>query len=124
MGFLWRRRSTVVKIIILLTAIWFTIVFLLYTEDRRSPDHPRNLQSHNKNNIDVDLGGGDSNSIKDFDQPFNNAIFNEPEIKKSLNMNGNQKSDAPAAAINGNNIDNDEGIIYLYIKINYFFLWL
>lgn len=35
MGFLWRRRSSLVKIVILLSAVWFTIAFLLYTEDRR-----------------------------------------------------------------------------------------
>lgn len=33
MGFLWRRRSSLVKIVILLSAVWFTIAFLIYSED-------------------------------------------------------------------------------------------
>ncbi|XP_055923316.1 putative polypeptide N-acetylgalactosaminyltransferase 9 isoform X2 [Eupeodes corollae] len=36
MAFIWRRRSTsIVKIVAILTVIWFTIAFLLYTDDTR-----------------------------------------------------------------------------------------
>lgn len=36
MAFLWRRRSSLVKIVVLLSAVWFTVAFLIYSEDRRS----------------------------------------------------------------------------------------
>lgn len=36
MAFIWRRRSTsILKIVAVLTVIWFTIAFLLYTDDTR-----------------------------------------------------------------------------------------
>lgn len=43
MGFLWRRRSSLVKIVVLLSAVWFTIAFLIYSEDRRSSGQSNNL---------------------------------------------------------------------------------
>ena len=34
MAFIWRRRPTsIVKIVLILTAIWFTIAFFIYTDD-------------------------------------------------------------------------------------------
>lgn len=36
MGLLWRRRSSVFKIVIALVALWFTIVFFTYSDDRSS----------------------------------------------------------------------------------------
>lgn len=36
MGYLWRRRSSLLKIACLLSAVWFTVAFLIYTDDRRS----------------------------------------------------------------------------------------
>lgn len=43
MGFLWRRRSSLVKIVVLLSAVWFTIAFLIYSEDRRSSGQSNNM---------------------------------------------------------------------------------
>lgn len=36
MGYLWRRRSSLLKIACLLSAVWFTVAFLIYTDDRGS----------------------------------------------------------------------------------------
>lgn len=36
MAFMWRRRSSLFKIVLLLMAVWFTIAFLLYTDESRS----------------------------------------------------------------------------------------
>lgn len=59
MGFLWRRRSSLLKIACLLSAVWFTVAFLIYSDDRRNAgtagsglasnagDVPSLLDSHN-----------------------------------------------------------------------------
>jgi hypothetical protein len=36
MAFLTRRRSSLVKVVLLLCAIWITIAFFIYTDDRQS----------------------------------------------------------------------------------------
>lgn len=61
MGFLWRRRSSLLKIVCLLSAVWFTVAFLIYTEDRSdgAPNdvqlQPMALRSH----LGGNGGGGD-----------------------------------------------------------------
>lgn len=37
MGFLSRRRSFLIKLIVVVTTAWFTVAFLLYTENRALP---------------------------------------------------------------------------------------
>lgn len=37
MGFLSRRRSFLIKLIVVVTTAWFTVAFLLYTENRSLP---------------------------------------------------------------------------------------
>lgn len=38
MGFLSRRRSFLIKLIVIVTTAWFTVAFLLYTENRQLPN--------------------------------------------------------------------------------------
>lgn len=38
MGFLSRRRSFLIKLIVVVTTAWFTVAFLLYTENRQLPN--------------------------------------------------------------------------------------
>lgn len=70
MAFLWRRRSSIVKIIVLLSAVWFTVAFLIYSEDRSRTGQAENLPLSLKrtdfrefdelNNINGDLNEDDA----------------------------------------------------------------
>lgn len=75
MSFLWRRRLSVVKIVILLSAVWFTVEFLIYSDDLRTSNivaaGPHALEL--KYNNDFDDGGDDANNLG----AINNDIFNE-----------------------------------------------
>lgn len=89
MGFLWRRRSSLVKIVILLSAVWFTIAFLIYSEDRGGNAGGSGAAAS---------GGGGSGSggglpihnlplsLKGVD--FNNGVGNNNEIDADNDMNG------------------------------------
>lgn len=67
MSFLWRRRLSVVKIVILLSAVWFTIEFLIYSDDLRTSNvessGPQSLELKYNNEFDDDIGGANENSI-------------------------------------------------------------
>lgn len=71
MGFLWRRRSSLVKIVILLSAVWFTIAFLIYSEDRRS--------SGLSNNIPLPLIKDEFDGFRDISKDINR--IDEKETK-------------------------------------------
>lgn len=89
MGFLWRRRSSLVKIVILLSAVWFTIAFLIYSEDR--------VGNAAGSGAAASGGGGSGSggglpihnlplSLKGVD--FNNGVGNNNEIDADNDMNG------------------------------------
>lgn len=84
MGFLWRRRSSVVKIVILLSAVWFTIAFLIYSEDRRTSNmvasgaHSLELKYNNEFD-DIEDNDNSIDSMNDNDDRF---FKNEPIINK------------------------------------------
>lgn len=61
MAFLWRRRSSLVKIVVLLSAVWFTVAFLIYSEDRR-PNLPQALKRDFDGDNNIDLKGEESNA--------------------------------------------------------------
>lgn len=91
MGFLWRRRSSLVKIVILLSAVWFTIAFLIYSEDRRSsgtgPSAPHHLPLNYKNDFNEFNEGGHNaniNEINGLDSVMNNVISNSNSNDKDL----------------------------------------
>lgn len=96
MGFLWRRRSSLVKIVVLLSAVWFTIAFLIYSEDRRTsgtaPSAPHNLPL-----IKNDLSGFDiGNNINSNDNDHNVNDENDNEIDNViLNSNSNDRAALP-----------------------------
>lgn len=82
MGFLWRRRSSVVKIVILLSAVWFTVAFLIYSEDRRTSNvvaqAPHTLELKYNNEIDDDdenLNENSINNINDLNDHYNNKDY-------------------------------------------------
>lgn len=85
MGFLWRRRSSLVKIVILLSAVWFTIAFLIYTEDRSgnviaSGPHSLELKYNNEFNDDFD-----DNSIHINNNNNNNNNIDDKILLNKLN---------------------------------------
>lgn len=91
MGFLWRRRSSLVKIVILLSAVWFTIAFLIYSEDRRSsgtgPSAPHHLPLSLKNDFNEFNDGGhnaNNNEINGLESVINNVISNNNVNDKNL----------------------------------------
>uniref|UniRef100_A0A1B0DHR2 Galactosyltransferase C-terminal domain-containing protein n=1 Tax=Phlebotomus papatasi TaxID=29031 RepID=A0A1B0DHR2_PHLPP len=70
MSFLWRRRSSVLKIALLLTAVWFTIAFLIYSEDR----HSRTNQIPNNIPAPQHLVDGHGEEFEEFIQESHNNI--------------------------------------------------
>lgn len=109
MGFLWRRRSSVVKIVILLTAVWFTIAFLIYSEDRRSSNvvasgaHSLELKYNNEFD-DIEEAENRLDRISEnVDRPFNN----EPFYSKNFVNTENHKNGSVANNVIINNLNNN-----------------
>lgn len=90
MGFLWRRRSSLVKIVILLSAVWFTIAFLIYSEDRGSGAAGSGAAAGASGGGSGSGGGLPIHnlplSLKGVD--FNNGVGNNNEIDADNDMNG------------------------------------
>ncbi len=111
MNFLWRRRSSVLKIVILLSAVWFTIAFLIYSEDHRpssagqSHNLPQSLKSE-FNEIELD----NNNDINGLESVINNVVINGNE--KEHGKNGYHRGDAQR---NGAVIEDGMYIFYLSI---------
>lgn len=108
MAFIWRRRSTsIVKIVIILTAIWFTIAFLIYTDDnsRRGNGNnsgstgngggpsighhlPLSLKSSGGSSglgLNNNGAAGNNNGIDNIGDINNNDIINNNEIESVIN---------------------------------------
>lgn len=117
MSFLWRRRLSVVKIVILLSAVWFTIEFLIYSDDLRTSNieasGPQSLELKYNNEFNDDNGGANENSIggSNIIDTLNETVENNV-ILSNLNNNDNL-----------NNIRNEESssssnIYNKHIKLN------
>lgn len=97
MSFLWRRRLSVVKIVILLSAVWFTIEFLIYSDDLRTTNvessGPQSLELKFNNEFDDDIGGANENSIggSNIIDILNDTVENNV-ILSNLNNNDNSNS--------------------------------
>ncbi|XP_055694625.1 putative polypeptide N-acetylgalactosaminyltransferase 9 isoform X1 [Lutzomyia longipalpis] len=112
MSFLWRRRSFVVKIVLLLTAVWFTIAFLIYSEDR----HTRT--DHIPNNIPPPQHLVDHEEFDEFIQESHNNLHPPAHVIKNSNLamkssssqrrssSSNYKFNAPQQ-----NIDDGKGVL-------------
>lgn len=62
MGMFWRRRSSWLKIVVVLVALWLTVTVFFYSEERDTPlIHPEALQQH-----ESDSKLGTKNKFKDF----------------------------------------------------------
>lgn len=110
MGFLWRRRSSVVKIVILLSAVWFTIAFLIYSEDRRTSNiavsGPHSLELKYNNEFDdvEDNENGIDNINENIDRFFNN----QPTFNKNSVTNENHKNESVVNNVILSNLNNNE----------------
>lgn len=105
MGYLWRRRASLVKIVILLSAVWFTIAFLIYSEDRRplAQSHSLPLQGDAiKDGIDNHLVIGNHERPKDLvdidivdvagdDDNFNSINKRPPIVHHDRNQHENNQ---------------------------------
>lgn len=121
MGFLWRRRSSLLKIVILLSAVWFTIAFLIYSEDRRTSNvaipHSLELKYNNEINEFEDNSINNNNNNKFLtnnknylnnlnninhknESVVNNVILNSKDRDTSF-VNNNKNN------FNSNNVNND-----------------
>lgn len=103
MGFLWRRRSSLVKIVVLLSAIWFTIAFLIYSEDRR----PANVPIQQPQSLELKF----ANVFDDVDD-VDDANINGNGINAELNnvnaiVRANSKKNNFNDINSNNNVDND-----------------
>lgn len=94
MGFLWRRRSSLVKIVVLLSAVWFTIAFLIYSEDRRTPasgsapSAPHNLPLIKNDLNEFDVGNNFNNANNDNDIGVNESKENQiDDVIMNSNLN-------------------------------------
>ena len=95
MGMLWRRKSSVLKVVIAVAALWFTIVFFFYSDDRAGnnsmlPQSPSQLQQQ-----EADAKEFNRHKFKDF--IVNSYKDAQNGIKKVVN-------------INNNHIENDEDL--------------
>lgn len=93
MGFIWRRRSTsIVKIVAILTIIWFTVAFILYTDDSQ-----RIANKWNPISLSLKGGPGGSGGSEDLDRLEkdsesvieNNLISNQLQQQKSVKNSNN-----------------------------------
>lgn len=108
MGFLWRRRSSLVKIVILLSAVWFTIAFLIYSEDRRTStmvaSGPQSLEL--KYNNEIEEIDENENSIDNINENVDTFFNNEMNFNKISNDNPKNNSANNVILSNLNNNDN------------------
>lgn len=120
MGFLWRRRSSVVKIVILLSAIWFTVAFLIYSEDRSTSNvvaqgpHTLELKYNNEFGDDNndDLNENNINNLNDLNNNYNNKRYVN-ELQHQLNQlhlqTKNHKYNE-SVILNSNNYNNNNNV--------------
>lgn len=103
MGFLWRRRSSLVKIVVLLSAVWFTVAFLIYSEDRR----PANVPAQQPHSLELKFGSvfDDVDDVDDANANGVNAELNNVNANNRANPNRNSFIDSVNS--NNNNMDND-----------------
>lgn len=111
MSFLWRRRSSVVKIVLLLTAVWFTIAFLIYSEDR----HTRT--DHISNNIPPPqhlVDGAHREEFDEFIQESHNNLHPPAHVIKNSNLamkssSSQRKTSSSNYKFNAQQQNNDDG---------------
>lgn len=150
MGFLWRRRSSVVKIVILLSAVWFTIVFLIYSEDRNrstasgggaSGSGGSGIGGHHnlppalslKSDLNNEIEPNDvNNDINGLESVINNVVFNglEKEHHSSRNVNHNNRADGQrngsggASGGNGGGSGNESGMYCAIFFFKHNIFWM
>lgn len=120
MGFLWRRRSSVVKIVILLSAVWFTIAFLIYSEDRRTSNvvaqgpHSLELKYNNEIEENDDLNENSINNLNNLNAlhnlKLNNVDNDNTNYKHYVNnlINTNHKNESVILNSNDNNVNSNK----------------
>lgn len=110
MGFLWRRRSSLLKIVVLLSAVWFTIVFLIYTEDHRNGSSSAvggsgsgNIPSHNNVLPPLSLKGDFNGINNEIDTDTDNDINGLESVINDVILSGNDKEQQHNSAVGGKN---------------------
>lgn len=119
MGFIWRRRSTsIVKIVAILTIIWFTVAFILYTDDSQRIASKWNPISMGLKSAANDVSPGDDLDRLEKDSETvieNNLISNQKSVRNSNNVivssisNSNSNSNINSNSINSNNLSGGSG---------------
>lgn len=119
MGFIWRRRSTsIVKIVAILTIIWFTVAFILYTDDSQRIANKWNPISLGLKSAAV-VGGGSNVAVaggnpsddldrleKDSESVIENNLISNQKSVRNINTNNNNNvisSISNSNSINSNN---------------------
>lgn len=107
MGFLSRRRSSIVKIAILLSTIWFTVAFLIYSEDNSTATDSRTLAlKYNGELNEFD----DNRIINDNENPNDNnyvklTVRQKESVNNNFNNIENQKNESVVNNVILNNND-------------------
>lgn len=116
MGFIWRRRSTsIVKIVAILTIIWFTVAFILYTDDSQRISSKWNPISMGLKSAANDLNPSDDLHRLEKDSETvieNNLISNQKSVRNSNNVIVNSiisNSNSNSNSINSNSLSGGSG---------------
>lgn len=98
--------------------MWFTIAFLIYSEDRRSSNivasGPHSLELKFKNDFDGDgnVDGDDvnENSIDNINENVDRFFNNEPNVYKNSANSVNQKNDSVVNNVILSNFNNNDNL--------------
>lgn len=82
MGVLARRRSLLIKLVVIVTTAWFTIAFLLYSENRNDNAIALPLESNINNNNDINRNIIDNRNVIDETFKREEDVLQEPVRKQ------------------------------------------
>lgn len=123
MGLIWRRRSSVFKIIIALVALWFTIVFFTYSDDRSSssnnslfPPPEKLVQKSSVDNKKFNRFASERNYDNDMEslrKQFQEKSYKDAHIDKVVNVDKNDvdEYEGKDADENNDNVINGNEIV-------------
>jgi hypothetical protein len=117
MGLIWRRKSSVFKLVIALVALWFTIVFFTYSDDRSSSNNnslfppsseklvQKALDNKKFNRYESNRVLNDMESLR---KQFQEESFKDAHIDKVVNL---EKNDGDEYEENSDNVINGNVIV-------------
>ncbi|XP_046811316.1 putative polypeptide N-acetylgalactosaminyltransferase 9 [Lucilia cuprina] len=111
MAFIWRRRSTsIVKIIAVLTAIWFFVAFFIYTDDtrRETASNKWSAMSQQLKSLAAGGSGNANNQIDNFERDGAGVFEAGGGFGVGNNVVLERNNNAQHGGGGGNEIDDDD----------------